>query len=335
MHDWLIATWYSDGRRGRWLLPFGWLFGAVARLRRTLYARGWLPSYRSSRPVVMVGNLTAGGTGKTPLVAWLAERLATRGLRPGIALRGYGGGGGAARRVWASDVAHGAGDEAVLLARRTGKPVATAVRRADAVRMLEPDCDLILCDDGLQHYALARDLEIAVVDGERGLGNGRLLPAGPLREPASRLDQVAVVVVNGCGFQRPGATGMRLEAVAAVALADGRRRALTDFAGRPVVAAAAIGNPARFFALLRAHGIAAEERAFPDHAAFSPAQAGGGAGRALLMTEKDAVKCTGDGWQDAWYVEVEARVAEPGATALVDRIATLAAARPPGIVHRD
>ncbi|MGQ0383341.1 MAG: tetraacyldisaccharide 4'-kinase [Gammaproteobacteria bacterium] len=335
MHDWLIATWYGDGRGGRFLLPLAWLFAAVARLRRTLYARGWLARYRSSRPVVVVGNVTAGGTGKTPLVAWLAGQLVARGLRPGIVLRGYGADRGAARRIAAGDDVRRTGDEALLLARRTGVPVAAATRRADAVRLLESECDLILCDDGLQHYALARDLEVAVVDGQRGLGNGRLLPAGPLREPASRLHEVGAVVVNGAGFAWPRAIRMRLEPVAAVALADGARRPLSDFAGRPVVAAAAIGNPSRFFEMLRDHGIGADERAFPDHAAWSPVQAGAGAGRVLLMTEKDAVKCTGDGWLDAWYVEIEARVEEPGAAGLVQRIATLAAARPQGTAARD
>ena len=335
MHDWLIATWYGDGRRGRWLLPLAWLFGAAAGLRRSLYARGWLRSYRSSRPVIVVGNLTAGGTGKTPLVAWLATRLSRLGLRAGVALRGYGSDDGTPRRVIAGDDARAAGDEAVLLARRTGLPVAIGRRRAAAVRLLEPDCDLILCDDGLQHYALARDFEIAVLDARRGLGNGRLLPAGPLREPAWRLDRVDAVVVHGQGPVRADAVAMQLEPIAAVALAGGARRSLSEFAGRPSVAAAAIGHPERFFALLREHGIVAEERAFPDHAALTPSQAGAGSGRPLLMTEKDAVKCAGDGWQDAWYVEVEARIEEPGATALLRRIAALAAARPQGSAAHD
>jgi tetraacyldisaccharide 4'-kinase len=173
------------------------------------------------------------------------------------------------------------------------------------------------------------------VDAERGLGNGRLLPAGPLREPPARLERVDAVVVHGKDGARAGALAMHLEPLAAVALQGVARRPLADFAGRKVVAAAAIGHPGRFFAMLRAFGIEAEERAFPDHAALTPAQAGAGCGRPLLMTEKDAVKCAGDGWQDAWYVEVEARVEEPGATELIRRIASLAAARPQGTAARD
>lgn len=334
MHDWLIGTWYGATGRGRWLAPLAWLFAAASGLRRALFARGWLPRYRASRPVVVIGNLTVGGTGKTPFTAWLAGRLAARGLRVGVALRGYRGSAREARRVQPDAPASSAGDEAVLLA-RSGLAVAVAARRAEAVRLLEPDCDLILCDDGLQHYRLARDVEIAIVDGARGLGNNRLLPAGPLREPAARLDSVTAVVINGAGYSRAGALGMRLEPVAVVSLEGRERRGLADFAGREVIAAAAIGNPARFFAMLRAHGLRPEECAFPDHAVIGPAALPERRGRPLLMTEKDAVKCAGRGWQDAWYVVVEARLQEPGAAALVDRIARLAAARPQGIAAHD
>lgn len=334
MHDWVLETWYGATGRWRWLAPLSWLFGAAARLRRAAYARGWLACYRASRPVVVVGNLSVGGTGKTPFTAWVARQLAARGLRVGVALRGYRGTARKARRVQPGAAASAAGDEAVLLARR-GLAVAVAARRADAVRLLEPDCDLVLCDDGLQHYALARDFEIAIVDGDRGLGNGRLLPAGPLREPAARLGQVDAVVINGAGFARAGALGMGLEPVAVRSLDGRERRTLGDFAGREVIAAAAIGNPARFFDMLRSHGLRPEECAFPDHAAIDPAALPQRLGRPLLMTEKDAVKCAGDGWQDSWFVEVEARVQEPLATALVDRIAMLAAAPPQGNAARD
>ncbi|HEU0225027.1 MAG TPA: tetraacyldisaccharide 4'-kinase [Steroidobacteraceae bacterium] len=334
MHDWVLDTWYGASTRGRWLAPLSWLFGAAAGLRRQAYARGWLPRYRASRPVVVVGNLTVGGTGKTPFTAWLARQLGARGFCVGVALRGYRGAASEARRLGPGESSASAGDEAVLLARR-GLPVAVAARRADAVRLLEPDCELILCDDGLQHYALARDFEIAVVDGGRGLGNGRLLPAGPLREPAARLDEVDAVVVNGAGYARNEALGMDLEPVAVVSLDGRERRGLGDFAGREVIAAAAIGNPGRFFAMLRGQGLQPEEFAFPDHAAITPSMLPERRGRPVLMTEKDAVKCGADGWQDAWYVEVRARVQEPGATRLVQRIAEFAAARPQGNAARD
>lgn len=330
-----MRLWYGPPARGRWLQPLAWAFAGAVRLRRACYRRRWLPRYRSRRPVIVVGNLTVGGTGKTPFVIWLAGELGVRGLRVGVAIRGYGGTGGAARRIGPDDAAAGAGDEPVLLLRRLGRPVAVGARRSAAVRLLEADCDLILCDDGLQHYALERDLEIAVVDGVRRFGNGRLLPAGPLREPARRLAEVDAVVVTGPGFEWPGAVPMRIEPVALVSLRNGERRPLAAFAGRPVVAIAAIGHPERFFALLRAHGLAPEERALPDHAAFTPAEAGAGGGRPVLMTEKDAVKCRGDGWGDAWYLEVEARIDAGPARALMTRIEGLLEARGQGAKPRE
>jgi tetraacyldisaccharide 4'-kinase len=325
LHDWVVETWYGASGRGRWLLPFAWLFAGASRLRRGLYARGWLPSYRSPRLVVVVGNLTAGGAGKTPFVIWLGDALARRGLRVGVALRGYKSTVGAARRLTDADSASAAGDEAWMIRRRLAMPVAVGARRAEAVRLLEPDCDVILCDDGLQHYALARDIEIAVVDGMRGFGNGRRLPAGPLREPPSRLSEVDAVVVNGEGFDRPGAIRMRLEPVSVVAFRDGSRRPLAEYAGREVVAAAAIGNPERFFSMLRAHGLLVETRALPDHARFTPALAGVGRGKPVLLTEKDAVKCNGVGWSDAGYVEVAPVVEGDAAASLLETVVRRAA----------
>jgi tetraacyldisaccharide 4'-kinase len=324
LHDWFLATWYGYTARGWWLLPFAWLFGGLACLRRVLYAWGWLPRYRSRRPVVVVGNLTVGGTGKTPFTIWLARELLRRGLSVGVALRGYGGERGPARLVSAADSAATVGDEPFLLRRKLGVPVAIATRRAEAVRLLEENCDAILCDDGLQHYALARDIEIAVVDGARGLGNGCLLPAGPLREPVRRLASVDSVVINGDGFEWPSSIRMRIEPVAVVALGDGSRRPLSEYFGREVTAIAAIGNPERFFGQLRAHGLRVEARVLPDHARFTPQEAGAAAGRSLLMTEKDAVKCTGDGWGDAGYVEVEAHIDADAASGLLERIVALA-----------
>ncbi len=323
LHDWFLATWYGGTERGRWLQPAAWLFAVVVRLRRALYERGWLPRYRSRRPVFVVGNLTVGGTGKTPFVIWLARLLATRGLRVGIATRGYGGARGKARVLAADETAATAGDEPLLLRRKLGVPVAIAARRADAVRLLEADCDVVVCDDGLQHYALARDLEIAVVDGARRFGNGRMLPAGPLREPAARLADADVVVVNGPGFDWPSAIRMQLEPVAVVSLRDGSRRPLSDLSGREVTAIAAIGNPGRFFSLLREHGLVVTERALPDHAVYTPAVAGDGEGRPVLMTEKDAVKCADQGWRGAAYLEVEARVDADAAAGLFERIEAL------------
>ncbi len=323
LHDWFIATWYGNTGRGRWLLPLAWLFAGLARLRRSLYQSGVLSRYRSPRPVVVVGNLTVGGSGKTPFVIWLAGELSRRSLRVGVAMRGYRSAGGTARRLTDTDSAAAAGDEALMIRRRLSVPVAVAARRADAVRLLEPDCDLILCDDGLQHYALARDIEIIVVDGMRGFGNGRRLPAGPLREPVARLEEADAVVVNGRGFERAGAIFMQLEPVAVVSFRDGSRQPLSNYAGRDVIAAAAIGNPDRYFAMLRDHGLRIETRTLPDHARFTPALAGAGQGKPVLLTEKDAVKCGGVGWMDTGYVEVSPVVDAAAAEALIARIERL------------
>jgi tetraacyldisaccharide 4'-kinase len=330
LHDWFLDAWYGSGNRGRWLAPLSWLFAAIARLRRGAYQRGLLRRYRSRRPVIVVGNLTVGGTGKTPFVIWLAGELARRKLRVGVALRGYRGSGGAARLVAGSDAADSVGDEAVMIRRRLRMPVAVAARRVDAVRLLEPGCDVILCDDGLQHYALERDVEVVVVDGARGFGNGRLLPAGPLREPASRLEEADAIVVNGPGFERAGAIRMSLEPAAVVDLGDATRRPLSDFAGREVVAAAAIGHPERFFGMLSAHGLVVEPRSLPDHARFTPETAGVGRGKPVLLTEKDAVKCAGSGWNGAAYVEVVPVVDAAAAEALVAAIARAAHERGEG-----
>jgi tetraacyldisaccharide 4'-kinase len=335
LHDWLLETWYGESARGRWLQPFAWLFAGIARTRRALYRCGALRSYRSSRPVIVVGNLTVGGTGKTPFVIWLARQLAEQGLRVGVASRGYRGSGGGARRLAPDDTAATAGDEPLLLFRKLGRPVAIGRRRGEAVRLLEADCDVIVCDDGLQHYALARDIEIAVVDGARPFGNGRLLPAGPLREPPARLAEVDGVVINGAGYELPGAARMALVPSAVVALDGQARRTLGDFSGRIVTAVAAIGHPERFFALLRAYGLQTQERALPDHAVLTPAIAGAGSGRPVLMTEKDAVKCTGPGWQDAWFLEVEASVDAVSAKPLLDRIAVAVAGRTMGNKTRE
>jgi tetraacyldisaccharide 4'-kinase len=321
LHDWLVSTWYGGTRRGWWLLPAAWLFAAIAGIRRALYAMGWFSSYRSRRLVVVVGNLTVGGAGKTPFVIWLAGELARRGVEVGIAMRGYKGADRTARRLGDADSAAAAGDEALMIRRRLPVPVAIARHRADAVRLLEDDCDVIVCDDGLQHYALARDIEIVVVDGMRGFGNGRLLPAGPLREPVSRLEGVDAVVINGPGYERAGAIRMRFEPTAVVSFRDGSRRPLSEFMGREVVAAAAIGNPERFFTMLREHGVRVETRTLPDHARFTPALAGAGRGKPVLLTEKDAVKCNGVGWSEAAYVEVAPVVDESSAAALLDEIA--------------
>jgi len=307
------------------LWPLSLLFGIVVRLRRLAYRRGWFKSCRVNAPVIVVGNITVGGAGKTPLVVWLVDVLRDAGYQPGIVSRGYGGRSPYwPRRVEADSDPREMGDEPVLLARRCHCPVVVAPDRVAAARLLLADysCDVILCDDGLQHYRLARDLEIAVIDGDRGLGNGFCLPAGPLREPPGRLASVDCVVSNGAA--RAGACRMTLVGGQAVNLADpGLTRPLASFRGGAVRAVAGIGNPARFFRLLQDFGIRALEQPFPDHHPFTAADLDFDDRLPVLMTEKDAVKCHSLARDTFWYVPVAAQVDPELTTRLLARLAAL------------
>ena len=298
-------------------------------LRRALYRARLLPRHRIPVPVLVVGNIAVGGTGKTPLVLWLAGFLASRGWRPGVVCRGYGG--QASRwpqQVRADSDPAMVGDEAVLLASRSGCPVvACGPRRVQAARALAElaECDLVISDDGLQHLALDRDLEIAVVDGERRHGNGRCLPAGPLREPAGRLRSVDLVVSNGPAAR--GEFAMSLVPGPAVSLEDpALRRSLADFRGTRVHAVAGIGHPARFFGLLTTRGLAVEEHAFPDHHPFSAADIRFEDGLPVLMTEKDAVKCRRFAGPGHWYLPVVAELPDAFAARLERALAAAGAA---------
>lgn len=300
--DRLVAAWHAP--RVTWLaallMPLSWLFGSVVAVRRALYRRGVLRSARVGLPVVVIGNLTVGGAGKTPLVIALAEALAARGRKPGIVSRGHGGRGRGAREVCAGDDPAVVGDEPLLLA-ATGCPVWIGRDRVAAARGLHeahPACDVVLSDDGLQHYRLARDVEIAVVDATRGLGNGLLLPAGPLREPASRLDDVDVVVQlvadRRSAVTTRGRRGLVMTHVPAGwrNLADPSR--VADPRSWPkgtVHAVAGTGNPQRFFDLLAALRVDAIPHAFPDHHRFVRSDFEFPGAQAILMTAKDAVKC--------------------------------------------
>ena len=309
LNRWLQAQWYGQTFPNPLLLPLEGLFRGAVALRRGAYCVGLKKSERLPVPVIVVGNLTVGGTGKTPLVIWLAGFLERQGFRPGIVSRGYGG--AKSRRPLAvkpNTDPRLAGDEPVLIARRTGRPVYVFSAKAEAARALlaETDCDLVIADDGLQHYALARDLEIAVIDGARGFGNGRCLPAGPLREPPERLGAVDLVVYSGAS--RDGHF-MALEGGEAVHLRDEtRRRPLASFVGQPLYALAGIGHPERFFAHLRSHGLVFEPREFPDHHGYRQEDLAFAGETPLLMTEKDAVKCRAFAGPEHWYVPVEARL---------------------------
>ena len=306
---WFNRIWYGRDRAPRWLLPWAALYGAVSGARRYGYVHGWRKSARIDCPVIVIGNLTVGGTGKTPLVCWLCEQLVKRGAAPGIVTRGYGGAADVARLLQPGDEAAMVGDEPLLLFQRSGRPVAVGRDRPAAAKLLTAaGCDVILSDDGLQHYALRRDCEIVVIDGERRFGNGSLLPAGPLRESTRRLATVDAVVVNGDLRHVQGANELRMEllGVAALALNGGTAKPLAEFAGRSVHAVAAIGNPSRFFALLRAKGIEVIEHPLADHASISREDIYFPDDLPVLMTEKDAVKCRRFAGSQHWYVPVSA-----------------------------
>jgi tetraacyldisaccharide 4'-kinase len=300
--------WGAKGLRVRLLMPLSWLFCLIVWMRKSLYRFGLLRSYRAPVPVVVVGNITVGGTGKTPVVVWLAGHLSNLGYRPGIVARGYRGNSSSwPLSVYPDSDPVEAGDEPVLLARRTLCPVCVGPDRPAAVRQLldSSDCDIVVTDDGLQHYALQRDLEIAVVDGERRFGNELCLPAGPLREPLSRPHEVDMVVANG--EAGPDEFPMRLAVITAVNLQDGSlNRSLEDFIGGPVHAVAGIGNPTRFFATLRRLGLDVREHPFPDHHNFSYRDINFNDEYPVLMTEKDAVKCTRFAKLSHWYLKVDA-----------------------------
>jgi tetraacyldisaccharide 4'-kinase len=306
VQSWLNRIWYERAAPPWWLMPLSLAYGAVSGSRR--YVSTHLRrATRLSRPVIIVGNLSVGGTGKTPLVCWLVARLGERGFKPGVVTRGYGGSSTTVRLIEPSDDPRVVGDEPILLARRTAVPVAVGRNRPAAAQLLVgAGCDVIVSDDGLQHYALARDCEVVVIDGDRRFGNGWLLPAGPLRETRSRLAVADAVVVNGGRALLEGALSMRLEAESAVGVSCGRVTPLQAFAGTAVHAIAGIGNPERFFNMLRAHGIEVIGHPLADHARMRSQDITFADDRPVLMTEKDAVKCKGIADERHWYVPVSA-----------------------------
>lgn len=313
-----------------WLLiPLSLLYGMISGFIRLSYRWGWRQAWRAPLPVAVVGNLTAGGNGKTPVVIWLVEQLQLRGYRVGVVSRGYGGKADRYPLVISPNVTTTqAGDEPVLIFQRTGVPVAVAPKRRQAVAALlaASPLDIVITDDGLQHYALARDYEVVVIDGVRRFGNGWWLPAGPMRERASRLASVDAVIVNG-GDARAGEIAMQLSADDAVNLATGERRPVAELP--PLVAMAGIGHPPRFFATLKQKGATVQhEVAFADHQSYSPAQLAtlpGGEHQPLIMTEKDAVKCRAFAQKNWWYLPVTAELAAAPAEAILSRLEQLIA----------
>jgi tetraacyldisaccharide 4'-kinase len=319
--DWLQRQWFEQRRLSPalWLLlPLTWLFIGAAWLRLRLVRSQILPV-----PVVVVGNITVGGAGKTPLTIALAQKLALAGCRPGIVSRGYGGQSDVPRPVRPSSSSLDVGDEPILLARRSGAPVWVGRDRAAAARALlaaNPDVDVILCDDGLQHYRLGRDVELAVFDG-RGAGNGWRLPVGPLREPLSRLRRVDAVICNGQPDPRlpvmTPAFAMHLQPGRFYRLTDPQQTCTAhDLAGRTLHALAGIGDPGRFFRTLEAMGLRFSAHPFPDHHAYVADDLHFADDEVLLMTEKDAVKCATLMVGEAWVLPVEAELP----SALIDLV---------------
>jgi len=317
--------WFGDAPVPPWAKLQSALYGGLTALRRGAYARGLVPTRRVPVPVVVVGNIAVGGTGKTPLTIALVERLRAEGRNPGVASRGYGRRDEATPR-WVDVDADAAevGDEPLLVARHTGAKVRVDRDRvAAAIALAEAGCDVVVCDDGLQHYRLARDVEIEVIDGRRRYGNGRLLPAGPLREPPERAARCDFRVVNTSASDAEVAFGewpMRLRSGAARPLLGGRERPLADFAGQRVHAVAGIGNPERFFAMLRMHGIAVVPHAFADHHRYSAEDFQFGSALPVLMTEKDAVKCASLAGPHHYSVPVRAELPEAFWVALLDKL---------------
>jgi tetraacyldisaccharide 4'-kinase len=329
----LVAkVWYGHSRL-RWaLLPLAWLYQCVTAVRRTLYRIGIFRSLSVGVPVIVIGNITAGGTGKTPVTIWLSQALRQRGWRPGIVSRGYRGSTGAhpVKATRDSDP-QVVGDEALLMARKSGCPVVVHPDRVAAARKLvQAGVDVVLADDGLQHYRLARDYEIAVVDGTRGLGNGCLLPAGPLREPPGRLTSVDCVLVqreSAADMSAPlpldrEILGFHLEPGRVERIDGSGSRTLEEFSGSSVHAVAGIGHPERFFRMLERHGIRVKRHPLADHAAIDQSTLDFDDDDPVFMTEKDAVKCGSLATGCCWYIDVDIAFTGGGADVLLDGISS-------------
>lgn len=293
------------------LLPLSLLFYLLSLIRRKLYRYGIFGMVKLPVPVIVVGNITVGGTGKTPVTLWLAEQFIANGWHPGIISRGYGGSSEHPQQVNADSDPAQLGDEPVLMAQRNICPVWVGRNRPAAGQALldaHPECDVIISDDGLQHYRLIRDIELVVIDGNRRFGNGFLLPAGPLREKISRLRSIEAVIVNG-GHAQPGEYAMQLQGLSFYNLLNPEISAsAAEFQGQNVHAIAGIGHPQRFFKHLQSMGLQFTAHAFPDHHQYSANELDFAGANALLMTEKDAVKCTGFADERYWVMRVEAQI---------------------------
>lgn len=307
MNGWVDKYWYHPHPLSWLLWPFSFIFQMISRLRRRFYQA--IVQKKTKTPIIVIGNLSVGGVGKTPLVIALANALKAAGKTVGIVSRGY----GASCRAFphlisASDTAEEVGDEPFLIAQKTACPVVIAPKRNQAVAYLEQHCgvDVILSDDGLQHYAMGRDIEIIVIDGTRGLGNGFCLPAGPLREAPSRLKQADFIVVNG--GQWPGAFAMNVKPGELINLQTQQPCPLNHFSGT-LAAMAGIGHPKRFFKSLEQLGLSFNPYVFPDHYQFKREDLDFNEA-AIIMTEKDAVKCKAFASENMYFLPIEAELTE-------------------------
>ena len=298
------------------LLPLSWLYCAVAVTRRKVYQLSLKKSYAAEVPIVVIGNIVVGGSGKTPLLISICEFIKDNGYKPGVVSRGYGGKVNGLKQVHESDSAELVGDEPLMIRQRTGVPVVVGADRVAAVHYLleHNQCDVVLSDDGLQHYRMQRNVEIAVIDSNRGFGNGFCLPAGPLRERVSRLNDVDMVVYNGATDETDAERAEDCSYVLKVEdichLNRDERARLSSFNGKKVHAVAGIGDPSRFFSQLCDDGIDIVEHAFPDHHAYAQADFSGWEKDCIVMTEKDAVKCRHLSLPDAWVVSVQADMSD-------------------------
>lgn len=337
----IVNAWYQSAWWLWLLLPFSWLFRLIASVRRWLYQAGILSSYHVTVPVIVVGNISVGGTGKTPLVVALITRLQKAGFKPGVVSRGYGSQASQyPHTVNTLDTAELAGDEPLLIVRRTGVPVVIGANRGQAVNQLlmSFDCDVVVTDDGLQHYALQRDIECVVVDSQRGFGNKQCLPVGPLREPLSRLKTVNFIIANGgVNHSMPALAptfGMELQASTLTRLTTGEQVSIQEWLAqfsseqkhsgiKQVHALAGIGNPNRFFTTLRGFGFEVIEHVFADHYAYQAKDINFGDKLPIIMTEKDAVKIQPFADERCWYLAVDAAIDEQFYTSIIEQLKTL------------
>lgn len=329
MSEWLQKQWAHYSLWHVLLLPLSALFWLLSFIRRSLYQSGVFKVKRLPVPVIVIGNINIGGTGKTPLVIWLAEQLKSAGFKPGIISRGYGGHVHRTREVLPEDDPTERGDEPVLIAKRTRCPVFVNADRVEAGLALlaaHPQCDVIISDDGLQHYRLHRDVEIAVVDGAKGFGNQSLLPAGPLREGLNRLQQVDALVINGgqsfnSGKLPAARFEMQLKSSDFFNLLEPNQYCKASaFSGKQIVAIAGIGNPQRFFQQLQYLGLSFQQHAFQDHYAFTASDFKDINADILLMTEKDAVKCISFAKPSFWVLPVSAVVENGLMTVILNKL---------------